>query len=291
MITFFTIPKAFKGLSDIIQRNAIRSWVLLPGSEVIILGDDEGTAEVAKELGVKHIPGIERSEYGTPLLSAAFAKATEAAGNDILCYANADIILLSDFMDAVNKMPQDKFLLIGQRTNLEVKNHINFEQKDWEKNIRGQVIKDGRLEGPTGIDYFVFPKGQYRMPPFAVGRPGWDNWFIYHTRSRGIPVIDATGTILAIHQRHDYSFHPQGRKGIQRGVEAERNLKIAGRYWHLMDIRNSTHQLSAGGIQPVTVKRKIGDILMQINRVLYPPQVKHLFRLVYDCILPQKNST
>lgn len=46
MITIFSTPKPFRGHFEIIQRNAIQSWLRLrPGCEIILLGNDEGTAE------------------------------------------------------------------------------------------------------------------------------------------------------------------------------------------------------------------------------------------------------
>jgi 5,10-methylene-tetrahydrofolate dehydrogenase/methenyl tetrahydrofolate cyclohydrolase len=51
MLTFFGVPKAFRGHTGIIQRNAIGSWARLGrGSRVVLFGDEEGTAEVAREL-------------------------------------------------------------------------------------------------------------------------------------------------------------------------------------------------------------------------------------------------
>ena len=63
MLTLFAIPKAFRGEFNQIQRNAITSCTLLePKPEIILLGDDEGTAEVAKEFGVRHVLGVELIE-------------------------------------------------------------------------------------------------------------------------------------------------------------------------------------------------------------------------------------
>ena len=84
MITFFTAPKPFQGHIDIIQRNAIESWLRLrPQCEVILFGDEEGIAEVARELKVRHIPEVARNEYGTPLISSLFEKAQEIARYDV----------------------------------------------------------------------------------------------------------------------------------------------------------------------------------------------------------------
>ena len=49
MFTFFTTAKPFRGHNGIIQRNALKSWMLLhPDAEVILFGDEEGVAGTAK---------------------------------------------------------------------------------------------------------------------------------------------------------------------------------------------------------------------------------------------------
>jgi hypothetical protein len=63
MLTFFTTAKPFRGHSATIQCNALQSWKLLhPDIEVILFGDEEGTAEVCAELGLRHEPHVERNE-------------------------------------------------------------------------------------------------------------------------------------------------------------------------------------------------------------------------------------
>jgi hypothetical protein len=50
MLTIFTIPKPFRGHIEVIQRNAIESWLRLrPQCEIILCGDDPGVAEAASE--------------------------------------------------------------------------------------------------------------------------------------------------------------------------------------------------------------------------------------------------
>src|SRR5574341_1443728 len=121
MITLFSIPKPFHGHFVVIQRNAIRGWTLLrPSGEIILFGDDQGVAEAAAELRVRHIRGIARNEYGTPLLSDIFEKAQLLAGDGVLCYVNADIILMGDFPKALGRIRWSRFLIIGQRWDLDV---------------------------------------------------------------------------------------------------------------------------------------------------------------------------
>ena len=71
LITLFSAPKPFTNPHiALIQRNAIKSWTLLPEVEVILLGEEAGLAEAARELGVQHIPHVERNANGVPLISS-----------------------------------------------------------------------------------------------------------------------------------------------------------------------------------------------------------------------------
>src|SRR5438045_1218659 len=100
MFTIFTTAKPFKDHVGIIQRNALRSWSLLqPKCEIILLGDDEGAAEAAADFGAKHIPDVQRSDQGIPLISDIFRVAQSEATYPWLCFLNADIILMQDFME------------------------------------------------------------------------------------------------------------------------------------------------------------------------------------------------
>jgi hypothetical protein len=246
MLTIFATPKAFRGHFAVIQRNAIRSWTLLrPACEIILFGDDEGTKAIAAEFGVRHIADVAQTESGTPLVSDLFEKSQKIGTHDTLCYVNCDIILMSDFIRGVQRVMTRKrrFMLVGQRWDLNLNNELDFRQ-NWQEKLRADVRESGSLLDPTGIDYFVFKRGLLpKIPPFAVGRPGWDNWMIYNARSLRVPVIDATKAITVIHQNHDYSHHLEGFDGVWKGVEAKRNLELTER--HLFTTEDATHLLTA----------------------------------------------
>ena len=256
MITFFTIPKAFNDRFGTIQFNAIRSWVELGDQvRVVLMGDEDGTAEAARELGAAHLPRIERNEYGTPLLNNLFDLAERHESSRYFNYINADIILLSDFCEALREVTRRKnrFLMVGQRTDFDQHGPIDFSS-GWETRLRDEAAAHGSLHRPTGIDYFVYRRGMWgnlpgALPPFAVGRFSWDNWMIYRARQLQLPVIDATQRVLCIHQNHDYSHAAGGLKGAQHGPEARLNLALAGGDRHLYTIWDSTHVLTADGIE------------------------------------------
>jgi hypothetical protein len=96
VLTIFSCPKPFRGHIDITQKNAIQSWQRLgPEVEVILMGDDEGTSEVAKEFGIQHIPDVGRNDLGTPLINSLFEKAQKEARYDRMCYVRPIVLCFS----------------------------------------------------------------------------------------------------------------------------------------------------------------------------------------------------
>lgn len=218
MITIFTIPKPFTDPHiRIIQRNAIQNWIKLnPAVEVILLGDDEGVAENAREFGIKHIPEVKLSQWGTPLINSAFELVRTQATNDLMMYVNADIIFTKSLIETIKHVPSDKFLMIGRRQDLDITSPIDFSTSAWEQEIIGKAKANGKLHSPAGIDYFIFRKASYiELPPLIVGRVNWDSWMIWNARHVGLPIIDATKVILAIHQNHGYRVgHGYGERKV-----------------------------------------------------------------------------
>lgn len=258
-VTIFTTPKPFHGNIGIIQRNAIQSWLMMyPECEIILFGNEEGTAEVASKFGIRHIPEVGCNEYGTPLISSMFEIAQDVASHQLMCYVNADIILMRDFMAAVRRMPKHSFLMVGHRWDLDIHDALDFNRADWEMQLRARVADAGKLHGDSGIDYFVFRRGFWHdIPPFAIGRPAWDNWFIYRARTLDAPVIDATETVTAIHQNHDYAHHPQGTNGVWKGPEAQKNWELAGGPSHLFSLPDANWILTPQGLKNPRMSQRL----------------------------------
>jgi len=253
MLTILSVPKPFQGHIGVIQCNAINSWLCLhPHCEIILCGDEPGTREMAAELKVEWIPDIARNEYGTPLLDSVFDQVARAANHHLLCYVNADVILLSDFTEAVQRIRSRKFLMVGQRWNVNLTEPVDFCQPGWEERLRRHVTKYGVLNPRSAIDYFVFPRdsGLGKLPPFVVGRPGWDNWFIYNARRLGVPVIDATRAVTIVHQNHGYNHVPDQRGKSWNGPEADRNRLLMGNPDYTFTLLDATHIMTPRTLRP-----------------------------------------
>lgn len=251
MLTIFTIPKPFQGHIGIIQRNAIQSWLKLqPKCEIILFGDEDGIAETAAEFGVTHVPNIQKNEYGTPLLDFVFESAQQMTSHNLVCYVNADIILLNDLLSSIQQIQFNKFLMVGQRWDLNLDKVWNFEDNKWEEHLRNYLDSHGVLHPPVGSDYFIFPKWALgTLPPFAVGRPGWDNWVIYRARKLGIPVIDTSPMVTAIHQNHDYGHVPDGTGRAYEGPEANQNRDLIGNWDYFFTLQDANWVLTSQGLR------------------------------------------
>jgi hypothetical protein len=249
LITFFSAPKSFTNSHiAMIQRNAIQSWTLLSDVEVLLLGEEAGLAEAARELGVKHIPNVKCNENGTPLVSSMFQLARENSKSDLLCIINADMILMEDFVEAARKARtlREKFVLLSQRWDLDVNQPIEFTQ-GWQNRLRSTVHIQGILHRPAGSDFFLFPKSCYtNIPDFTIGRAGWDNWMIYKARKEKWTVIDCTPSVMIVHQNHDYSHLPGGKPHYEH-PDTNENIRLAGGEANIRyTILDATQQLVDG---------------------------------------------
>ena len=248
-ITLFSAPKPFTNPHiALIQRNAIKSWTLLPDVEVILLGDEIGLADAAREFGVTHVPSVKRSENGAPLISSMFQLARQHGHGDLLCIVNADMILMPDFVEAArrSRLQRDQFVLLSQRWDMDVTQPLEFTT-GWESRLRNTVHATASLHRPAGSDFFLFPKSCYTdIPDFIIGRAGWDNWMIYKARKEGWPVIDCTPSVMIVHQNHDYSHLPGGMPHYEH-PDTNENIRLAGGQANVRyTILDSTHQLADG---------------------------------------------
>jgi hypothetical protein len=254
LITIFTTPKPFTNPHiNLIQRNAIHSWQHL-GDEVnvILIGDEPGVAEFADEAGLLHLPQVARNPLGTPLVSSIFGMARQISISPLLAYVNADILLTPQLVNIASQVycQLKEFLIVGQRYNLNLQVLLDFSP-GWDSRLLADVQTSGRLHPPAGSDYFIFPRTCFTdLPNFAIGRAGWDNWMIYHARTKGVPVVDASSAITVIHQDHDYSHLPNGQPHY-RLPESSENLRLAGGRRMVFTLEDADRRIRDGSLERI----------------------------------------
>lgn len=248
MITIFTTPKPFTGQIREIQINALKSWKLLhPDMEVIIFGDEEGTMHVANSLGFVHIPDVETNECGLPLVNSMFELTQQCGRYEIQCYVNADIILLSDFVQALARVSFKEFLMVGQRWDLDLTEPIDFID-GWEERLVKRMHREAILHPPAGSDYIAYRRGPLKdILPMSVGRPRWDNWMIYYARGLGIPVVDCTSLVTVIHQNHPAAYDDTSKGGVG-DAPTQRNFELVSTE-HRFTLRDANWLLTPSGLK------------------------------------------
>jgi hypothetical protein len=296
MVTFFTTGKPFVGHSGVIQRNALKSWTLVhPDAEVILFGDDEGSASVATELGIRHEPRTEKNAAGSNRADYMFARAQAIARHDVLCYSNCDIIFTHDFREALAQVfaAHKEFLMVGRRWDTDITRPRDFANPDWQKQIRNHALLTGKQRPPDWIDYFVFSRGVFRdLPPLVIGRVFWDNWMVWDALEKKKPVVDASRTVVAVHQNHDYRHHPQGKHGVWYGEEGRTNYELAGGWKHLRTIVDATYVLCTDGLKPNRARywAAVSRYLRRAGRIAIYHLLQPIWFFFLDISRPIRNA-
>ncbi len=251
LLTLFTAPKPFTDPHiDLIQRNALRNWQALGDAvEVVVIGDEPGIGAVCQELGIRHLPDVRCNVLGTPLISSIFDLGRRVNTSPFLAYSNADILILPDLLTSLKSISEqlDRFLVVGQRWDLDVVEPLDFSP-NWVEKLHGRVVENSDLHGQAGSDYFIYPRACFReIPDFAVGRAGWDNWMIYHARRQHWPVIDATQAITIIHQNHDYAH--LGGQPHYKLPETATNIRLAGGRRTIFRLDDASHVFDGQKVQ------------------------------------------
>ena len=180
-------------------------------------------------------------------MSSLFDAARSITAEGALCYVNSEVILLDDFLPALDRIRarRRRYLMIGQCWNFELAQSIDFGDPNWRAGLRDDCVASAVLRGKWYIDYFAFPSDLYAsLPPFAVGRAYFDNWLVWRARVLGASVVDATAVVTAVHQHHGYSHVPGGWHWSYKGPEARRNKDLGGGLARACHIGDASHVLT-----------------------------------------------
>ena len=252
MITFLSTFKDFVGDDAIGQRNALLSWLALADDvEVLVFGRAAGLGPVVRELGLVHYPEVPCIDNRLPRVDVMFSVGQREGRHDLQAYVNGDIVLGPDFSEALEDIGIPHFLMVGRcwDTNLlPCWKQLNASAL---LSFRREALRQGRLVGPTAIDYFGFRRGTLGdLPPLVPGAAAWDNFMIEDCRRRGIPVIDATDRVLAIHQEHEYRRSASGEKITFDSPAAEHNRRLTGPPGRAYSVWDASHVLSHNSLRP-----------------------------------------
>jgi hypothetical protein len=279
MFTIMTAFKPFQGAANIHQRNALKSWIRACGNpEILVFGDVPGLAEVARELGLTVIPDFPKGDDGRIRVDEAFRYAQKFGKFDRQFFINGDIVIMEDFATAFSCIRLPRFMMIGQRTDVDVTELIDFSREEGVGRARADLNQRGVLHLAWGLDYFAYTRGSIpELPPLYVGAAAWDNLMIFWCRRYRTPVVDATADVTIFHQNHE-NF------GMRECSSAQINLALAqsiDKTW-LFDATDASHWLSDGMLRTAAesrmrLARNISTLPIRRN---WPHAVRRPFRAV-----------
>ncbi|MEI6056625.1 MAG: hypothetical protein WCR55_11275 [Lentisphaerota bacterium] len=285
MITFLSSTKAFIGQTAVQQMTAIRSWQALhPDIEIILYGNSPGTDTACQELRIRHVPNIESTEQGIPYFGAIANHADKHARYDVQVYLNCDILLTPHILKAVEGITFSHFLMIGQRIDLSEGVDVDVSNPDIITEL-DELEKAGRitLHPPAGSDYFVFRRGMWSsLPLIVIGRGGYDNALIAYCLQRRIPIIDATLSVLALHQFHDYAHAAGGVKEVFEGGDSMQNLSFVPMN-AIPVLEDANYLLLNNNLSPNKCRKdllRFNFIKYRYNNVLLIPDVFRILWLI-----------
>ncbi|KAJ8308230.1 hypothetical protein KUTeg_013104 [Tegillarca granosa] len=220
ILTLFTTWDPNDG-KDSVHDNVIVNWsTFMPKINLVLFTNDTNIGNKVKERGWKVFPVVHHAAGGTPVLKTMFNTVMYHFNSTFYGFSNSDILFVDDIMDTLYtahvQFGETKPIFVtGRRINVP---HINLKEAASYDNIRIAAKTRGTLFEIHSADYFISTKSfpWNTVPDLVVGRPAYDNWIIGHARcvGSGVQVLDATDTILAIHQttksgNHDGHKHTQ----------------------------------------------------------------------------------
>lgn len=218
------------------QSNALRSWSLLkPKPEVLVMGHEDGVAEICEELGYRHITDVQYSDAGTPMLNSMFELADELASNPHVCLVSADVVLFQCLMLGLEAIKEElnEFCAVCRKQTQKYVIPLDFDE-GWEEVVRMRL----QWNMITSGDLYMYTRGYWgKIPPFVIGRCKCDSWLFYEASRKG-NLVDMTEAVTIVDYKHGYGF----RTGEWK-EDWQKNRDLAGE--HQADIRASNYKLTS----------------------------------------------
>ncbi|KAK3600959.1 hypothetical protein CHS0354_004168 [Potamilus streckersoni] len=209
------------------------NWLSLrPFIMPIVFTNDTALARVCESAGWVVMPLRVAAADGIPVLKYMYLDAMRRFESNFYAFANSDILFTDTLVDTLIEIFQNNptsrnstqdnstshhdnsashnptqdistsqyhTLIIGRRTN--VYNMTMKEGSSWSE-LTTVAKKRGELFRIDAEDYFItsasYPWND--IPEIVIGRRAYDNWLVLNARKQKHQVIDATDTILAVHQ-------------------------------------------------------------------------------------------
>ena len=222
-----------------IHRNTILNWAsFVPKVQPILFANLSKNSKLKKLalLNGWQVIHLERvNKDGTPYLKDMYHVTGNVFKSKFYGFCNSDIVfnqgLISTLEGVSNYLTKfNSTLIIGRRHNVNVTEHSSEALFD-SSNVAVVAKKHGVLFIKDAEDFFFIAKLK-RFPwhiikDIVIGRPAYDNYLVGQAIRNGVTVVDATNTLVAVHQT-DKDGNYAGKTG--KNKDRNYNLKLIGNY-------------------------------------------------------------
>lgn len=183
----------------------------------------------ARDLGWAVYPAP-RLMHDLPVLPDMFAHVTTTHDAALYGYCNGDILFTDDLVTTLRYLVHTavptlmnnftEYFITGVRTNVRYTEDLPLDTWDDVKS----AARQGVLFEYQSQDFFISGRASYpwqQVPPFVVGRVGYDNWLVGHAVQSHIPVIDVTETVVSVHLTDE-----EGNKAGDSTADHDINTKL-----------------------------------------------------------------
>jgi hypothetical protein len=211
LVTMFTTVKD-RACRREIHNRTLRNWAALRPylSPVLFVPKHEVNSSpwlpLAASRGWSVYPDTQLRKK-IPLLVPMFKTIINETSTPFIGYANADILFDPSLLRTLKRLTEvidvnnTTILIVGRRRNANI---TKYDLGDGANLSKITNLKDLiQLFHGMAQDYFIISRRGLpwkEIPEFVVGRNGYDNWLVVKGQDWNIMLIDASQTILAVHQ-------------------------------------------------------------------------------------------
>ncbi|KAL4237760.1 hypothetical protein ACF0H5_002472 [Mactra antiquata] len=208
LLTLFTTWVYDEDKFPINYKTMINWKTLLSNANLIVFSNSSEVQHHSELAGFTILPVTHEAD-GSPVLPTMFKAAKKKFQSQFYGFANADILFNDSLMKTLSSLVcnlnssyiQNGLLIVGRRINVPAMN-VTGQDAISSSSLARISKSSGSLFQTDAEDYFITDMNYNwnNFLPVVIGRRGYDNWVVAYSRYNNITVMDATESILCIHQ-------------------------------------------------------------------------------------------
>ena len=212
LVTMFTTMKLKDSKTDI-YLNTLNIWRQLgPSVRVVMYLDDEDCNPwmvlLIRDMGWE-IRAVPKKHHLVPIptIRHMFLDVIDSYNSTFYMYANADMLFDESLVNTLHKLETEVDLEQVNHRVLVIGKRRNYVMSVGERFHSIPEVTAASYNAPLftqwAMDYFITTDHSFQwqdIPDFVVGRIRYDNWLLAHAIESGVVAVDATSSLVALHQ-------------------------------------------------------------------------------------------